>query len=406
MSQPNRTLLVADKFPAKGLDALKNLGLAVDYRADLDAAGLADAIKNASVLIVRSTKVNAAAIEAAKNLQLIVRAGAGVDNIDAAKASALGIYVANCPGKNAAAVAELAMALLLAADRRIPAATADLRAGQWNKKEFSKADGLYGRSLGVLGVGRIGERVIERALAFGMRVLACSRSLTPERAKELGVEFCPDLYRLAQQSDAVSIHLALSAETHHLVDERFFGEMKPRAILVNTSRGEVIDPAALEKAVKEKGIRPALDVFEGEPSGGAGPFALAVKDLPGFVGTPHIGASTEQAQEAIAEEAVRIVREFVRTGSVMNCVNLAERTPALCLLVVRHFDKVGVLAGIFEKLRASKINVQRTGNIVFSGAHAAVARIELDAQPPDEVVAAIAAQEHVLSAEVVALNPS
>lgn len=403
MAAARRKLLVADKFPAQGLEALKQLGLDVDYRAELDAAGLAAALRDASILIVRSTKVNAAAIDGAKNLQLIVRAGAGVDNIDASRASALGIYVANCPGKNAAAVAELAMGLLLAADRRIPAATADLRAGNWNKKEFSKAGGLYGRTLGVLGVGRIGELVIERARAFGMNVLACSRSLTPEKAAELGVGFCPDLYRLAQQSDAVSIHLALNAETHHLVDDRFFSELKPGAILVNTSRGEVVNPAALDKAVREKNIRPALDVFEGEPSGGAARFELPVRELPGFVGTPHIGASTDQAQEAIAAEAVRIAREFLQSGSVPNCVNLAEHTPARVLLVVRHFDKVGVLAGIFDKLRAAGINVQRTGNIVFAGAQAAVARIELEAHPSDAVLAAIRGQEHVLSAEAMPL---
>lgn len=403
MAAARRKLLVADKFPVQGLEALKQLGLDVDYRAELDATGLAAALRDAAILIVRSTKVNAAAIDAAQRLQLIVRAGAGVDNIDAARASALGIYVANCPGKNAAAVAELAMGLLLAADRRIPAATADLRAGNWNKKEYSKAGGLYGRTLGVLGVGRIGELVIERARAFGMNVQACSRSLTPEKAVELGVGFCPDLYRLAQQSDAVSIHLALNAETHHLVDDRFFAELKPGAILVNTSRGEVVNPAALEKAVREKGIRLALDVFEGEPAGGAAKFELPVRELPGFVGTPHIGASTDQAQEAIAAEAVRIVREYLRSGSVLNCVNLAEHTPARVLLVVRHFDKVGVLAGIFDKLRTAGINVQRTGNIVFSGAHAAVARIELEAHPGDAVLAAIRGQEHILSAEAMPL---
>lgn len=401
-----RKLLVADKFPAKGIEQIRKLGLEVDYRAELDPASMAPALKDASILIVRSTKVNAAAIEAAKDLQLIVRAGAGVDNIDAAKASALGIYVANCPGKNAAAVAELAMGLLLAADRRIVDATTELRAGKWNKKEFSKAGGLLGRTLGILGVGRIGELVIERAKGFGMRVVACSRSLTQEHAAELGVEFCPDLYRLAQQSDAISIHLALNAETHHLVDERFFAEMKPRAILINTSRGEVIDHAAMAKAVQEKGIRVALDVYEGEPSAGSAPFQQALCALPGFTGTPHIGASTEQAQDAIAQEAVRIVENFVKTGGVPNCVNMAQRTPAKWLLAVRHFDRVGVLAGIFEKLRAAGINVQCTNNVVFSGAQAAVARIELDALPPDPVLGAIAKQEHVLSAEVVELAPA
>lgn len=401
---PNRHVVVADKFPAAGIERLKKLGLVVDYQPGAEPAALAAILAQATILIVRSTKVNAAAIDAGKNLQLIVRAGAGVDNIDSAKASALGVYVANCPGKNAAAVAELTLGLLLAADRRIPDATAQLKAGQWNKKEFSQADGLYGRTLGVLGVGKIGELVIERARAFGMRVLACSRSLTPERARELGVEFCPDLYRLAQESDVVSIHLAMNVETHHLVDARFFAKLKPRAILINTSRGEVVELAALEKAVKEKGLRVAFDVFDGEPTAGTAPFTLAAREWPGFVGTPHIGASTEQAQAAIAEEAVAIVEEFLRTGAVRNCVNLAEHTPARWLLVVRHFDKVGVLAGIFEKLRAAGINVQRTSNVVFAGAEAAVARVELDQAPEASLLTALRQQEHVLSAECVELR--
>lgn len=402
MPQLPRKLVIADAFPASGVARLKGLNFQVAQVEN--AAALPTALQGAAVLIVRSTKVNAAAIGGARELQLIVRAGAGVDNIDVAQASALGVYVANCPGKNAAAVAELALGLLLAADRRIPEATTDLRAGRWNKKEFAKARGLLGRTLGVLGVGRIGELVIARARGFGMRVLACSRSLTPERAAELGAEFCPDLYRLAQESDAVTVHLAFNAETHHLVDERFFREMKPGAILVNTSRGEVVDTAALERAAREKGIRAALDVFEGEPAAGAAPFASPLCAQPGFCGTPHIGASTDQAQEAIAEEAVRIVDEFTRTGQVPHCVNLARRTPAQWLLVVRHLDRVGVLAGVFERLRAARINVQQTSNTVFQGAEAAIARIELDSAPPELELAALRGQEHVLGIEILPLG--
>ncbi|MCK6471448.1 MAG: NAD(P)-binding domain-containing protein [Planctomycetes bacterium] len=399
-----RRILVADKFPEAGIAELKALNLDVDYQPDLGADGLAKALGDAEILIVRSTKVGAAAIDAGKELQVIVRAGAGTDTIDTDKASALGIYVANCPGKNAAAVAELAMALLLAADRRVPMATAELRGGKWNKKEYSKADGLYGRTLGVLGVGRIGELVIERARAFGMNVLACSRSMTPERAAKLGAGYCPDLYKLARESDAVSVHLALSDETRHMVDARFLAEMKPRAILINTSRGEVVDCAALAQASKERGIRFALDVYEGEPGSAAGAFESELRALPGFIGTPHIGASTEQAQQAIADEAVRVVAEFLRTGHVENCVNLAEHTPAKWMLVVRHLDKVGVLAGVFDELRSGGINVQRTNNIVFTGAAAAVARIELDTEPPPALLATIRKQQHVLGAEAVPLE--
>ncbi|MBE7464953.1 MAG: hydroxyacid dehydrogenase [Planctomycetes bacterium] len=404
MSDGVKRILVADKFSSSGLERLKALGAELRYEPDSSAEKLPEMLDGVAVLVVRSTKVKAAAIDAGKELQLIVRAGAGTDNIDTEKASALGIYVANCPGKNAAAVAELTMGLLLAADRRIPQATADLKAGKWSKGEYGKADGLKGRTLGVLGVGGIGERVIERAKAFGMPVLAWSRSLTAERAQELGVERVLDPLVIASRADAVTIHVAYTPQTKHLVDAKFLAAMKPRAILINTSRGEVVDLRALEEAVKTRGIRPALDVFEGEPGAAAADFTLAIKDAPGFVGTPHIGASTEQAQEAIAQEAVRIVECFLKSGSVPNCVNLAERTPAQWLLAVRHYDRVGVLAGIFDELRTNGINVQRTSNIVFHGAGAAVARIELDSAPEAATLAALRGQNHVLSVELVPLK--
>ncbi|MCZ7649123.1 MAG: NAD(P)-binding domain-containing protein [Planctomycetota bacterium] len=398
-----KRILVADKFPDSGLKRLKSRGLEVKYEPDLAPEKLPGLLEGVAVLVVRSTKVKAEAIAAGKDLQLIVRAGAGTDNIDTAKASTLGIYVANCPGRNAAAVAELALGLLLAADRRIPQATADLKAGTWNKKEYGKADGIKGRTLGVLGLGGIGQLVIERAQAFGMKIVAWSRSLTPERAEELGVRYAATPLDVARAADAVTLHVAYGKETHHLVGEAFLAAMKPRAILVNTSRGAVVDEAALRKAIAEKGIRPALDVFEAEPAAAAGPVDLAVAKEASFVGTPHIGASTEQAQEAIAEEAVRIVEAFLATGEVPNCVNLAERTPARYLLAVRHYDRVGVLAGIFDELRGGGINVQRTSNIVFLGAEAAVARIELDSEPQPATLAKLRAQEHVLSVELVPL---
>src|SRR6266542_4262172 len=368
-------VLVADKFEKSGLDGLKDFGCQVVYQPDLKDDALMEAIgsSGAEVLIVRSTKVTRPMLEAG-SLSLVVRAGAGYNTIDVEAASERGIAVANCPGKNSVAVAELAFGLILALDRRVVDNAADLKRGVWNKKEYAKARGLHGRTLGLIGVGGIGKEMIPRARAFGMPVDAWSRSLTPERAQ------------VAAAADVVSVHVALKPETRDLIDEKFFAAMKPGAFFVNTSRAEVVDQAALERAVKEKALRAALDVFREEPSGGAGDVKAPLFEHPGIIGTHHIGASTEQAQEAIAAETVRIVREYQMTGRAPNVVNLATKSPACCLLVVRHFDRVGVLAAVFDEIKAAGINVQETENIVFDGAKAAVARIYLSEEPSAAVL--------------------
>jgi len=380
-------VLVADKFEKSGLDGLKALGCDVVSGPDLKDDALAEAIgsSGAEVLIVRGTKVTRAMLEAGR-LSLVIRAGAGYNTIDVEAASERGIYVANCPGKNSVAVAELAFGLILALDRRVADNTSDLKRNAWNKKEYSKARGLFGRTLGVLGVGGIGKEMISRARAFGMPVVAWSRSLTPERARELGVQRKDSPAEVAASCDIASVHVALKPETKGLASTEFFAAMKPGAFFINTSRAEVVDEAALEKAVREKGIRAGLDVFTGEPAGGTGEVSAPIFQLPGVIGTHHIGASTEQAQEAIAAETVRIVREYIETGRPPSVVNLARKSPACCLLVVRHYDRVGVLAAVFDRLRAADINVQETENIVFEGAKAAVARISLSEAPSEAVL--------------------
>lgn len=383
-------VLIADKFEASGIDGLKEAGFEVVYEADAKDEALLQAIESsgADVLVVRSTVVSGAMLEAGR-LSLVVRAGAGYNNIDVKTASARGIYVANCPGKNAIAVAELAFGLILALDRRIPHNTADLKLGKWNKKEYSKAKGLFGSTLGLIGTGQIGQEVIKRAQAFGMPVVAWSRSLTTSRAKELGVEMKSSPLEVAAAADIVSLHVALKDETRGMINEEFFNAMKDGAFFINTSRAEVVDQTALEKAVKGKGIRAGLDVFAGEPSSGTGNVEADIFKLDGVIGTHHIGASTDQAQQAIADETVRIIREYKDQGRAPNVVNLAKKTPATHLLVVRHFDRVGVLAGVFDQLKEAGINVQETENIVFEGAGAAVARIHLDQAASDETLSAL-----------------
>jgi D-3-phosphoglycerate dehydrogenase len=372
-------VLIADKFEASGIEGLRAIGCEVVYNPDLKDDALTTAVRDtqADVLVVRSTKVPAATLNAGR-LSLVVRAGAGFNTIDVKAASARGIYVSNCPGKNAVAVAELAFGLILALDRRIADNVIELRAGKWNKKEYGNARGLHGRTLGLVGLGQIGREMIPRARAFGMDVVGWSRNLTPTSAEELGIAFRQTIIEVAHDCDILSLHLALAPDTHGVVNADVFEVMKPGSYLINTARAELVDQAALAQAVKTKGLRAGLDVFPGEPATGTADFADDIVGLPNVYGTHHIGASTDQAQEAIAAETVRIIRTFKETGDVPNVVNLADSTPATHLLVVRHHDRPGVLAHVLNAIKAANINVQRMENIVFEGARAAIARIELD----------------------------
>ena len=380
-------ILIADKFEQSGRDGLAAIGCEVVYRPDVKDETLVEAIRatGPDALVVRSTKVNEAMLDAGA-LKLVVRAGAGYNTIDVAAASRRGIYVSNCPGKNSVAVAELAFALILSLDRRVADNVIELRQGRWNKKEFSKARGLYGRTLGLIGTGKIGQEMITRARAFGMPVVAWSRSLTPERAAELDVEYKASPQEVASAADIISVHLALKPETRGVIGADFFGAMRDGACFINTARGEVVDQVALLKAMRERGIRAGLDVYAVEPSSATEEFTDKIAKEANLYGTHHIGASTDQAQEAIAAETVRIIRAFKETGKVPNVVNLAARTPATHLLVVRHRDRPGVLATVLDAIRAATINVQEMENIIFEGSEAAVARINLEAAPSDETL--------------------
>jgi D-3-phosphoglycerate dehydrogenase len=375
-------VLIADKFEDSGRRGLTELGCEISYQPDLKDDALTNAISEVrpDVLVVRGTKVTEPML-AAGPIKLVVRAGAGYNTIDVAAASRRGIYVSNCPGKNSIAVAELAFALILALDRRVADNVITLRRGEWNKKEFSKARGLFGRTLGLIGLGKIGQEMIPRARAFGMPVVAWSRSLNGERAGNLGIEYRADPLDVAREADVISIHLALNPETRGFIGEKFLAAIREKAYLVNTSRGEVVDQPALVKAIHDRGIRAGLDVFASEPTAGVGEFTDPIREEPNLYGTHHIGASTDQAQEAIAAETVRIVQQFKEKGHVPNVVNLARQTPATHRLVVRHLDKPGVLAAVLDAIKSEQINVQEMENIVFEGATAAVARINLDNAP-------------------------
>ena len=395
-------VLIADQFEQSGLDGLRAAGCEIVFDPALKDDALATALgeTRAEALIVRSTKVTAAMMDAG-NLALIVRAGAGYNTIDVSAASARGIYVSNCPGRNAVAVAELAFGLIVSLDRRIPDNVAELRAGHWDKTEFSKAKGLRGRTLGLLGFGNIAQELARRAQAFGMDVVIWSRRFEGDAAVDLSgygldpegresrVTIVPTPQAVAERADVLSVHVALGLETRGLVDADLLGRLKPGSLVINTARAEVVDYEALAQAVRERGIRVGLDVYPDEPATGTGAFHLPLLAEAGVYGTHHIGASTEQAQEAIAAETVRIVRSFKETGRVPNVVNLARWTPATHMLVVRHRNRPGVLAHVFDLLRRDDINVQETENIIFEDAEAAVARINLDGAPSQALLALI-----------------
>ncbi|MFN3197496.1 MAG: NAD(P)-dependent oxidoreductase [Bradymonadia bacterium] len=397
-------VLIADKLPPAARTRLQSAGFEVQADASLKDESLLEALKGfqPAALIVRSTKVTAAHVEAASELQLVVRAGAGVNTIDLDAASSRGVYVSNCPGMNAVAVAELAWGHIINADRQIADNVSDLRQGQWRKKTYGKAGrGLKGRTLGVVGCGAIGKAVIARALAFEMDVFAWSPSLTPKKAKRLGVRYADDAVEVARQADVLTVHVALTPATRGFIGEAIFEAMRPGSILINTTRGEVLDEAALARAVREKGIRAGLDVFCGEPSSD-GEWRTPLADMPGVYGTHHIAASTLQAQEAVADEACRVVEQWQSTGQAPNCVNLARVTPATHMLVVRHADEVGVLAHVLGALSAAQINVQQMENIIFSGDEgAACARVQVEGHPGETLVSEIKGHPHVLDVGVV-----
>ena len=391
-------ILIADKLSTACASALADLNLEVIEQPDLTAEQIPYALEGVGAIVVRSTRVTAEALERGRDLSLVIRAGAGVNNIDLPVASKHGIYVANCPGKNTAAVAELTIGLLVAADRQIVNATCALRAGRWEKKRFGRGAGLRGRTLGVLGFGAIGYAVAERARALGMQILVWSRSLSQDTAPAW-VEVAQSPQEIAEKADAITVHLALSEQTRHIVDQKFLAAVKPGAILVNAARGELVDSEALLAAIGEKELRVGLDVFENEPAGGKADLA-EIDLVQQITGTPHIGASTAEASEAIASEVVRIVSIFLKTGRPPHAVNLCDQGHATFNLVVRHLNRVGVLAGLLDGLRQEEINVEEMDNVIFAGGDAACCSLLLSSEPSDSFMKSLATKDEILSSAI------
>ena len=386
-------VLVADKFPDKYIQQMKDLDLAVSYQPKLGEKDLPEAAKDVDILIVRSTVVNEDTINNSQKLNLIVRAGSGVNNIAIPAANKKGVYVTNCPGMNAVAVAELAFGLMITLDRFIPDNVSDFKNSIWNKDKYSKGKGLKGKTLGVIGVGNIGKEVAKRALAFNMNVYG--KDIT--RIEGVQIKDFSEMDQLLPLCDIISIHLPATPQTKGLFNKQMFSYMKNGAYLINTSRQDVINEDDLLEAIKEKNLRVAVDVFKGEPEGKSGEVKSKLQDNPNIYVTHHIGASTEQAQDAVAEETVRIIKHYVHSGVIDHWVNRAKITDAKYQLVVKHYDKPGVLAGVLDVIRSGSINIEEIENIIFEGGIAACCTLKLQNTATADMLKKISENQNVIS---------
>lgn len=311
-------VLVGDRVSDSGLRPLtEDERFLVELTHDWEDDRFREALAGAHGLIVRSgTRVTAELLDAAPELTVVGRAGVGVDNIDLDAATERGVAVLNAPAGNTVSAAELSLALILAAARRIPAADRSVREGRWERSRFAGVE-LRGKTLGLIGAGRIGGEVARRARAFGMSVIAYDPWLTEERADDLGIRRV-ELEELLREADVVSLHVPLTDQTRGMLNAERLALMKPEAFLVNVSRGGVVDEEALAKAIREGSLAGgALDVFDEEPLSETSP----LRDVPGLVLTPHLGASTAEAQELVADEIARAVRVALLDGDLSRALN-------------------------------------------------------------------------------------
>lgn len=312
-------VLVTEELADRGLDHMRAAGLDVDVRLGLAPEELLAAVPGASALVIRSaTQVNAEVLAAATDLVVVGRAGIGLDNVDVAAATSRGVMVVNAPQSNVISAAEQAVALLLALARNIPQADADLKAGKWNRSRWSGVE-LHGKTLGVVGLGRVGVLVAQRCLSFGMRLVAHDPYVSADRARQLGVELEPDLGRLVETADFLTIHLPKTPETMGLFDAALLARAKPGLRIVNTARGGIVDEAALADALVNGAVAgAALDVFAAEPTTESPLFGL-----PNVVVTPHLGASTVEAQDKAGQTIAEMVVLALAGEFVPFAVNLA-----------------------------------------------------------------------------------
>jgi D-3-phosphoglycerate dehydrogenase / 2-oxoglutarate reductase len=357
-------VLIADSISQRGVDELSRDGaIDVSVQTDLKPAALIELISDFDALIVRSqTKVNAEVINAGKRLRVIGRAGVGVDNVDVETATRRGIVVLNAPGGNTVSTAEHAFSLLLCVARKIPQADASVRDKQWDRKNLEGVE-LYNKTLGVIGMGRIGSELSRRAIAFGMRVIAYDPYLSITRARSLQVELLDELDDLLAASDFISVHTQLTAETRHLLDAARLQKTKRGVRIINCARGGLIDEPALARALQDGHVAAAaLDVFEEEPL----PKDSLLRDVPNLILTPHLGASTAEAQESVGIEIAQSVRAALLEGTIRNAVNMPNLDAKTLSIVGPHLrfgERLGRFLSQVAPKRVETLNVNYSGKV-------------------------------------------
>ncbi len=354
-------VLISDEMSPKAQAVLEEYGHEADYRPNLSKEELHEIIGAYDGLAVRSsTKVTEELLEAASNLKVIGRAGIGVDNVDVPSATQRGIVVMNTPFGNTVTTAEHALSLMMAAARNVPQGTASMKAGKWEKSRFIGVE-LYQKTLGVIGIGNIGSLVIERARGLKMRVIAYDPYISRDRAEDLGTELV-GLDELYRQADFITLHTPMTSTTKHLINEEAFSKMKEGVIIVNASRGGVVDEAALDRALEAGKVRVAgLDVFEEEP----------VRDHPllrheNFICTPHLGASTEEAQINVAVQVAEQIADYLQHGIIQNAVNFPSISPEEGELLQPYLnlgERLGSILGQLAEGGLRKVEIEYAGEI-------------------------------------------
>src|ERR1700704_1495399 len=357
-------VLVADSISQRGLDELLRDGaLDVVVQTGLSESQLVDIVPQFGALVVRSqTKVTANVLNAGTKLRVVGRAGVGVDNVDVETATRRGVIVLNAPGGNTVSTAEHAFSLLLSVARKIPPAEASIRAGNWDRKSFEGVE-LYNKTLGVIGMGRIGSELSRRAIAFGMRVLAYDPYLSSSRARSLQVELVEELDDLLPLADFLTLHTPLTPETHHLLNAPRLTKTKRGVRLINCARGGLIDEAALVEALASGQVAgAALDVFEKEPL----PADSPLRGIPNLILTPHLGASTVEAQESVGIEIAQAIRAALLDGTIRNAINMPNLDAKTLAIVGPHLrfgEKLGRFLSQIAPKRADSLNINYSGKV-------------------------------------------
>jgi len=357
-------VLIADSISQRGIDELSRDGaLEVAIKTALSEKELVDLIPQFSALVVRSqTKVTADVLNAGVQLRVVGRAGVGVDNVDVETATRRGIIVLNAPGGNTVSTAEHAFSLLLSVARKIPQADANVRSKNWDKKDFEGVE-LYNKTLGIVGMGRIGSELSRRAIAFGMRVIAYDPYLSATRARSLQVELVDELDDLLKSADFISLHTPLTAETRHILDAGQLQKTRRGVRIINCARGGLIDEAALVEALQDRHVAgAALDVFETEPL----PVDSPLRSAPNLVLTPHLGASTAEAQESVGIEIAQSIRAALLEGTIRNAVNMPSLDAKTLAIVGPHLrfgEKLGRFLSQISPRRADTFNINYSGKV-------------------------------------------